>query len=506
MSDVQAQTFRNIPIALLREAAQNPRQHFDPKKLEELTASIRVHGVRTPLLVRPNANGHEGYEIGAGHRRWRAALEAGLAEVPAVIRPMGDIEFLELLTFENLQREDVHPLEEAEGYRSLIKSKSGYDVAKIGERVGKSASYVYDRLKLLELTPPAQKLFRDGTITAGHAILLARLDAKDQARAIGPIEQGRPGGLFTDQRGIDYREDYEAGPDRPRALADQFKAVSVREFQSWIDRSTKLEAAQADPMLFPETVQTLTAAAEASEKVVRVTYNEITPDAARDGKPIILGRSWKRADGKAHSKTCDRSVIGMIVIGPGRGEALRVCVDKKRCTVHWADLIKAAKKREAAVGKEAAKTGATGEDREAIRRKKKAEERAALAAEAKRWDVARPAMLAALSVAVKKAPAGAAGALGKLVLEAFDADVIYRSGDRPAAKIVPAGKTAEDLVRHMGFAILMRDVEDVYDEKEVIAEAKAFGVDLAKILAAAAPVPPPAKAQTSEKKAKAAKA
>lgn len=77
--EIVVSAFRNIPVSLLRESPNNPRQHYDPKKLEELTASVKAHGVCTPLLVRPNANGHEGYEIGAGHRRWRAALEAGLA-------------------------------------------------------------------------------------------------------------------------------------------------------------------------------------------------------------------------------------------------------------------------------------------------------------------------------------------------------------------------------------------------------------------------------------------
>jgi hypothetical protein len=256
-------------------------------------------------------------------------------------------------------------------------------------------------------------------------------------------------------------------------------------------------------MIFPETVATLQAATEDREKVVRVTYNEITPDAARDGKPIILGRSWKRADGKAHTKTCDRSVIGMIVIGPGRGEALRVCVDKKRCAVHWGDLIKAAKKREAAVAKVAAKTGATGEDREAIRRKKVQEEAAKRDAEVKRWETATPAILTALAAAVKKAPAGAGGALGKLVLAAFQ-DVFY-GASTGAAKYAPLGKTADDLVRHMAFQVLMRDMED--DDDLAAMEAKTLGVDVAKILAAAAPTPPPAKVQTSgKKKAKAAKA
>jgi ParB/RepB/Spo0J family partition protein len=178
MTTETTSTFQVLKLAQLHESPLNPRRHFDPAKLQELTESVRQHGVRTPLLVRPNG---DGYEIGAGHRRFRAAAAAGLVEVPAVIRPMTDVEFLELLNFENLEREDIHPLEEADGFRTLM-AQAGYDVARIAERIGKSTKYVYDRVKLLALIPAAQQLFRDGAITAGHAILLARLKPADQAR------------------------------------------------------------------------------------------------------------------------------------------------------------------------------------------------------------------------------------------------------------------------------------------------------------------------------------
>src|SRR3990167_10092058 len=103
--------------------------------------------------------------------------------------------FLELVNVENLLREDVHPLEEAAGYQALM-TRGGYDVARLAERVGKSVTYVYDRLKLLALAPPAQELFWDGTIMAGHAILLARLTAAEQARAIGTPPGYADGGLL----------------------------------------------------------------------------------------------------------------------------------------------------------------------------------------------------------------------------------------------------------------------------------------------------------------------
>jgi len=102
--------YQVVPLADLHESKRNPRKHFNAEALAELAASIAAKGVLTPLLVRPNA---AGYEIAAGHRRYRAAKAAGVDQVPAIVREMTDTEFLEILTIENLQREDVHPLEEA---------------------------------------------------------------------------------------------------------------------------------------------------------------------------------------------------------------------------------------------------------------------------------------------------------------------------------------------------------------------------------------------------------
>src|SRR5712691_691574 len=118
--------FKYVPITQLHESPLNPRKLFAPAALAELTASIKAHGVRTPLLVRANA---KGYEIAAGHRRYRAAKLAGLAELPAVVQTMEDVEFIELLSFDNLQRQDMTALEEADGYKLLV-TKAGYSVEK----------------------------------------------------------------------------------------------------------------------------------------------------------------------------------------------------------------------------------------------------------------------------------------------------------------------------------------------------------------------------------------
>ena len=182
MSKATAATaeYQDIPIEKLHPSKLNPRKHFDKKRMAELEASVRTHGVMTPILVRPNA---KGFEIAAGERRYRASKAAGIITLPARVREMDDVMFLEVMTIENLQREDIHPLEEADGYRALIKTGK-YDVDGVAAKIGKSASYVYQRLKLTDLIEATRKLFLEETITAGHAILLARLQPADQEKCL----------------------------------------------------------------------------------------------------------------------------------------------------------------------------------------------------------------------------------------------------------------------------------------------------------------------------------
>jgi ParB/RepB/Spo0J family partition protein len=334
MSDA---TYQVVPLEQLHESPLNPRKQFNAIKIEELAASIRVQGILSPLLVRPNA---DGFEIGSGHRRYRASKLAGLGSVPVLSRPMTDEEFLELLTIEQLQHEDLHPLEEAEGYRQLMKT-AHYDVARIGARIGKSVKYVYDRVKLLELTPPATKLFLDGKMTAGHAILLARLKPKDQATAIDP--HGRA--LFEHE--FNLRLDDAEGPHE-----EPVKPRSVREFSAWIDEHVKFDHKTVDPMLFPETAAELATAKEKAAKVVQVTTaHYIDPDARDPKERIFFPMSWKRADGHQKSKACELGVTGVIVAGAGRGTAFTVCIEKEKCAVHWGSEIKERTRRQRAAGK-----------------------------------------------------------------------------------------------------------------------------------------------------------
>lgn len=155
----------DVPVARLRPTPFQPRQTMDPQALAGLVESIRIHGVLQPIVVRPVA---DGFEVVAGERRWRAAEAAGLATVPALVRPLTDQEALELALVENLQREDLGPLERARAYRRLV-SEFGVKQEQIASRVGKSQPSIANALRLLHLPPPVQASLEAGRITEGHA-------------------------------------------------------------------------------------------------------------------------------------------------------------------------------------------------------------------------------------------------------------------------------------------------------------------------------------------------
>jgi ParB family chromosome partitioning protein len=162
---------RRLPTSALRPNARNPRRSFAAAELEELAASLRERGIIQPILVRPLRGVPDGYEIVAGERRWRAAQRAGLHEVPVVVIEATDAEALQLAIIENVQRADLNPLEEAEGYRALMEEfhNSQEEIAKI---VGKSRSYIANTLRLLKLPDAVKGYIQDGRLTAGHARML----------------------------------------------------------------------------------------------------------------------------------------------------------------------------------------------------------------------------------------------------------------------------------------------------------------------------------------------
>jgi ParB family chromosome partitioning protein len=175
---------RRLPTSALRPNARNPRRSFAAAELEELAASLRERGIIQPIVVRSLRGVPDGYEIIAGERRWRAAQRAGLHEVPVVVIEATDAEALQLAIIENVQRADLNPLEEAEGYRALMEEfhNSQEEIAKI---VSKSRSYIANTLRLLKLPDAVKAYIQDGKLTAGHArMLIGEANAEQLAQDI----------------------------------------------------------------------------------------------------------------------------------------------------------------------------------------------------------------------------------------------------------------------------------------------------------------------------------
>ena len=165
---------RTIAIEDVHPSAGQPRKIFDDARLEELAASIHTQGIIQPLIVRARAAG--GYELIAGERRWRAAQRAGLHDVPAVIRDVAPAQAFEMALVENLQREDLNPIEEAAGYERLV-AEFGYTQEKLADRVGKERSTVANSLRLLRLPDSVRGLVAQGRLSMGHARALLGLES-----------------------------------------------------------------------------------------------------------------------------------------------------------------------------------------------------------------------------------------------------------------------------------------------------------------------------------------
>lgn len=180
-ADVAAATglegLRTVAIEAVSPSPLNPRADFAPEELSELADSIRTRGVVQPIIVRPadNGAGTAGYEIIAGERRWRAARTAGLHDIPVIVRELTDQQALEVAIIENVQRTDLNAIEEAAGYRKLIKSYN-YTQEDLAGIVGKSRSHLTNTLRLLKLPSGVQDLIRNGALSAGHARALVGLD------------------------------------------------------------------------------------------------------------------------------------------------------------------------------------------------------------------------------------------------------------------------------------------------------------------------------------------
>ena len=169
--------YQILPLHKIEPNEDQPRQDFDPEELEALAESIRLHGILQPLAVRPLNSGY--YQIIAGERRWRASRIAGLTEVPAIVMDADNKQVMELALIENLQRQDLNPVEEALGYQHLMDAY-GLTQEDTAQRVGKSRSAVANALRLLNLTPPVLEKLRTGELSAGHAKAILSLKSPEK--------------------------------------------------------------------------------------------------------------------------------------------------------------------------------------------------------------------------------------------------------------------------------------------------------------------------------------
>lgn len=225
-----------LPITSVESNSAQPRKSFDEAALAQLADSIRQHGIIQPLTVRKLASGY--YQIIAGERRWRAARLAGLKEVPALVIEADDRKAAELAMIENLQREDLNPIEEAAGYQTLIQQ---YHMTQeeAAARVGKSRSAVANTLRLLDLAPAVQKQVKAGALSAGHARALVPLSPALQARAADAIIQG---GLSVRQaEALAKRLAAEKRPQK-QANANQvdYTAEAQKDLSSKLGRGVKI--------------------------------------------------------------------------------------------------------------------------------------------------------------------------------------------------------------------------------------------------------------------------
>jgi len=218
-SIINATEYRNLPLGVLTESTTNPRRIFEEDSLKELAESIRTQGILSPLLVRPL--NERSFEIVAGARRYRAAQMAEAVTVPVRIINLSDAEALEAQLIENLQRRDVHPMEEAQGFKALLDlDEPKYSIEQIAAKTGKTPVYVAQRLKLTELAPVAVEAFYREEIGVGHALLLAKLPADRQEEALSAC----------------FREDWSAISDRKAKRI----LLPVRNLQFWIESNIML--------------------------------------------------------------------------------------------------------------------------------------------------------------------------------------------------------------------------------------------------------------------------
>lgn len=228
----------NLPISQIEPYADQPRRHFDEGALHDLADSIREHGIIQPLTVRRLSSGY--YQIIAGERRWRAARIAGLTEVPAIVIEADDRKMTELSLIENLQREDLDPIEEAEGYKTLM---DNYQLTQeeAAERVGKSRSAVANSLRLLGLCPEVRGMLQGGQLSGGHARALLPLGSELQLSAAKAVVAQ---GLSVRQTEALAKHLNAKKEEKPRSeeelIAESYGKLAAQELSTALGRTCRI--------------------------------------------------------------------------------------------------------------------------------------------------------------------------------------------------------------------------------------------------------------------------
>jgi ParB family chromosome partitioning protein len=244
-----------LPVGAIRPGRYQPRTRMDETALAELAASIRAQGLMQPVLVRPL--GAERYELIAGERRWRAAQLAGLAEIPALVREVPDSAALAMALIENIQREDLNPIEQAAGLQRLV-DEFRMTHEQVADAIGRSRSATTNLLRLLKLAKPVQRMLAEGTLEMGHARALLALDGARQIEAANRVAA----------RGLSARE--------AEALAARLLRAAPARRKAWVDRDlARLEE-------------------EVSERLG--TTVEIRPSAKGRGKVVLHYSSLEHLD------------------------------------------------------------------------------------------------------------------------------------------------------------------------------------------------------------------
>ena len=350
-------SIQEIPLGKIRESQTNPRRRSNETKLAELAANIKQYGVLQPILVRTAPPGaSDRYELVAGERRYRASKLAGRDTIPATVRELTDAQCLEIQLIENGQREDVHPLDEAEGYARLIELQpETYTVEAIAAKMGRSSEYINGRLHLTQLISEAKQAFYDGKLNVTHAFEISRLQPNDQRCAL--------------------QECFPQHRNTAAVLKDKkAEAVTVRELRSWIEREIHLDLTHApfdpqdatllppagacascpkrtgsNPLLFPEVrhKSTCTDRECYRTKVEALVQIRVKSLEANGETPLRVSQapSWQ-TNGRAkdvlhegefrkvsHKGECPNAKPAVLVDGRTAGTVFHICRDEK-CSVH----------------------------------------------------------------------------------------------------------------------------------------------------------------------------